>query len=470
MRRFAVLLTVLGACADYAKPSVSLYEAGDYAGAARAADTGLAAHPDNDALWAMRVRSALAIGDAAGVAKAYAAYVAQRGDDDASLLHGLALATLDQALASPSAKLKMIAIETIEHLELQPLADAVANALGDGDDRVAATAAIAVLHAYPQAPQVADAMLKSENPEARRIVITGLARKAGAIVDSELEAAANDPDPRVRRAAITGLGTLGDKNAVAVLARRLGDPDESVRASAASSLAQIGIGDLAAFAKTALADKAVAVRVGGVELLGAAEQRDALTALANDPDPIVALQAVIEIEELGAPIGKHGREHVAPHTGAGDAVARRALGSPRWEVRAGLANMLDQVVARDTARALAEQLSKDSEPRVALAAARVLERDGGRDEAIAVFRAQLAGPEATEAAADLAALDGDPDALAKLDALARDPSRTPEQRAEAVDAHRTARHITPGLVAALADANGIVRVEAASVLAGLAKD
>src|SRR5580698_5353475 len=314
MHRFAVLLSLVVACADYAKPSVGFYESGDFANAARAADQGLAQHPDDDALWAMRVRSALALGDPDGVAKAYAGYLGHRGDDDQELLHGLALATLGQALASPSAKLKLVAIETIEQLELQPLADAVANAMGDGDDRVAAAAAIAVLHAYPQAPQVADAMLKSENPEARRIVIAGLARKVGSIADSEIENAANDPDPRVRRVALAALGRLGDKNAVALLAKHLGDADDDARAAAVSSLAQIGIGELAAFAKTALADHALAVRVAGVDLLGAAEQRDALMALTSDADPIVALQAVIAIEELGAPMRKHGgkmqREHV----------------------------------------------------------------------------------------------------------------------------------------------------------------
>jgi len=474
MRRFALLVAILVGCADYAKPSVGLYEAGDYAGAAKAADDGLAAHPDNDALWAMRVRSTLALGDGMAVEKAYAGYVAHRGDDDQALLHGLALATLSQALNSTSAKLKIAAIETIEQLELQPLADAVANAMGDGDDRVAATASIAVLHAYPQAPQVADAMLKSENPEARRIAVAGVARKAGVIAKAEMESAASDPDARVRRAAIDALGNFADKDAVALLAQRLTDKDESVRASAASALAKIGVGDLAAFARQALADQALAVRLGGVELLAAANDRDALMPLANDQDPIVALQAVIALEELGAPMRKHNgkvqREHVAPHTQLGMTVVPRAIASPKWEVRAGVANLLEQVVTKDAALTFAEQLAKDSDPRVALAAARVLGRDGGREAAIAVFRAQLAGPEATQAAADLVALDGDNDALAKLSSLARDATRTPEQRAEAVDAHRTARRITPGLVAALADPSGVVRVDAASVLASLARD
>jgi len=475
MRRFAAvaLVLVVSACADRAKQSVALYEAGDFTGAARAADAELAVCADDDALWGMRVRSALALGDGDGVAKAYAAYVAKRGDDDKQLLRGLANATLGQALASPSVKLKLAAIETVEQLELQPLADAVAEAMGDKDDRVVAAAAIAVLHGYPQAPQVADDMLKSETAEARRIAVAGVAKKVGVLALADIEKAADDPDARVRRAAIAGLGELGAEDAVPLLARRLGDPDESVRAMAASALAQIGAGDLAAFARRALDDKTLAVRVGGVDLLGAAGQREPLLALTNDPDLVVALQAVIAIEQLGAPVRRRGgkvhRAYVAPHTGLGGPVVQRALASPAWEVRAGAANLLDQVVGRAAAVSFAQQIAKDPDLRVRLAAARVLAHDGDREAAIAVFRAALGGDEAAEAAADLAALDGDPGALATLAALVRDPARSPEQRAAAARAHRTARRITPGLVAALADPNGVVRVDAAGALAALAK-
>ena len=77
MRRLCLLsfgALSLSACVDHAKPAVALYDNGDYAGAARAADEGLATHPDDDELWGMRIRAALALGDADGVAKAYAAY------------------------------------------------------------------------------------------------------------------------------------------------------------------------------------------------------------------------------------------------------------------------------------------------------------------------------------------------------------------------------------------------------------
>src|SRR3954467_7676918 len=108
MARLALILLLIlplldVGCANRAKRSVSLYDSGDYSGAARAADEGLAAHPDDDGLWGMRIRAALALGDAEGVAKAYDAYVAHRGDDDKALIRDLATATLGQALGSPSA-------------------------------------------------------------------------------------------------------------------------------------------------------------------------------------------------------------------------------------------------------------------------------------------------------------------------------------------------------------------------------
>jgi HEAT repeat protein len=313
-------------------------------------------------------------------------------------------------------------------------------------------------------------MLHSENPEARRIVIAGLARKAGTIVTGELEKAANDPDPRVRRAAIDGLGRLKDKDAVAVLAKRMTDPDESVRAATVSALGAIDIGDLAPFAKKALADESVAVRVAGVDLLGVAEQRAELYPLEKGQDLVVALEAALVLSQMSMHPG--GNVLVADDPSAlGPTVVQRAIASPKWEVRAGAANMLVRLVGHDAATPIAEQLAKDPDAHVQLAAARVLSHDAAtRDQAIAVFRAQLSGELATQAAADLAALDADPEALATLAKLVRDPHRTADQRAAAATAHLTAHKITPGLVAALADASGIVRVEAASVLATLAKD
>ena len=60
------------------------------------------------------------------------------------------------------------------------------------------------------------------------------------------------------------------------------------------------------------------------------------------------------------------------------------------------------------------------------------------------------------------------DGLSAAEALAQ-AKRTPEQRAAAAAAHHSAHAVTPGLVAALADSSGVVRVEAAAALVMLAK-
>lgn len=454
MRFPCILLIALAGCVDHAKHSVALYEAGDYAGAARAADEGLAAHPDDDALWAMQVRSELALGDADAVAKAYAGYQHARGDDDRRLLRDLAEATLEQALASPSAQLEIHAIDAIASLRYEDLADEVIQKLGSDDDRVAATAAVAVLHAHPQAPQILDSMLRSELPEARRIAVEGVGKKVGKPALDDLEQAAGDPDPHVRAAALRWLGMLRDPSAADACSKHLQDPDEDVRAAAASALARLGTGDLAAAGKQALADSSLAVRLAGVELLAAAHADGELAQLAGGGDPVVALAAALAVKRTHP-------ELVAP------AIAR-AIAAADWTQRADAANQLVEALGRAAALPIAQRLAGDPAIAVRLAAARVLAHAGDPDDARRVFTAALATDHAVQAAADLGAL-GDPQGLDALSRFVRDARRTPAQRAEAVEAHLAAHHVTPGLVAALADPNGLVRVEAAAVIGELAK-
>ncbi len=457
MRRFfavVLALSTTGACASRATRSVALYEAGDYAGAARAAEEGLARHPGDDDLWRMRIRAALAQGDAANVANNYAAYHQQRGDQDNELIRDLSVATLGQALASPSAKLKISAIQAVQAAELEALAEQVTELMGDDDDRVAAAAAVAVLRAHPQAPQVAADMLRSEDPEARRIAIEGIAKKVGKLAAVDLEKAAADADPRVRRAAIRWLGMIKDKDAVTVLTRRMKDPDEAVRAASASSLAQIGVGNLEAFGKQALADRALAVRLAGIELLEAAKRSDVLAQLAQtEPDPMVATEAAIAANRPDL---------------AGKAIDR-ALTDERWTIRAGAANLVVRALGMDRGVAVARRLLADKELGVRLAAARVLAHGGDKPGAAVVFAEGLTSEDfMLQAASDLAA-QNDARGIAALDAAVRDPKRSVDARAAAAAAHRGARQVTPGLVAALADASGVVRVEAAATLVMLAK-
>ncbi|HSK00726.1 MAG TPA: hypothetical protein VK932_05770, partial [Kofleriaceae bacterium] len=100
--------------------------------------------------------------------------------------------------------------------------------------------------------------------------------------------------------------------------------------------------------------------------------------------------------------------------------------------------------------------------------ARVLVQTGDREAAKAVFFAALEHPDhGVQAAADLARI-GEPAGMKALSAAVRDTKRSSAQRAAAAAAHRSAHRVTGGLVGALADSDGLVRVEAAAVLGVLA--
>ncbi len=454
MRRFALaaLLVIAPGCADRAKQTMLLYGLGEYAGAAHAADEALAKHPDDHDLWAWRVRAALALGDAQGVAGSYATYLTHRDGDDKELLRDLATATLGQALASPSSRLKILAIEAIEDLQVNALADRVAERLGDEDDRVAAAAAIAVIHGFSQAPGVADEMMRSENVEARRIAVDGVGKKVGKIAAADLEKAGDDNDARVRAAAIHWLGVMKDADAVELCTRRLRrDPDEEVRAAAASALARIGIGNLEALGKIALKDKALAVRLAGLELLAAARRDDELVALVDDPDPILALHAAIVIKQT--------------HPELATKATERAITSEVPSIRGAAADLLIDAVGKTAAIPFARRLTTDKEPGVQLRAAIALVHAGDPEAA----RKLLEAAYQTNLDAIITLAQFDSLGTNELGKMVRDLSIPAEDRAIAATAHRTAHRVTPSLVAALADPNGLVRVAAATAIGALAK-
>jgi len=450
-----VALSLVAGCANRNRQSVALYEGGDFAGAARIADEGLKTHPDDEGLWQMRIRAALALGDAQAVATAYATYRKQlAGEDDKDLLRDMANATLSQALKSPSAKLKVAAIDAIAAAEIQQLAEQVVERIGDDDDRVAAAAATAVLRGYPaQAAQVAKDMLRSEDPEARRIAVDGVGKKVGKLAAVDLAKAAEDPEPKVRRAAIHWLGEIKDPDVVEILVKAIHDNDETVRAAAASALARIGIGNLAELGEAALQDHATAVRMAGLDLLKAAHREDLLAKYESDPDPILAAEAAI----------------AAKHSDAAGKAIERAVASKEWTIRAAAANVAVRALGRDGALGVAKRLAGDESIRVKLSAARVLAHAGDQATAATIFATALAQPDVMlQAATDLAEQD-DARGIEALDAAVRDNARGSEGKAAAASAHRTAHKITPGLVAALADGSGVVRVEAAAVIAFLVR-
>jgi HEAT repeat protein len=147
----------------------------------------------------------------------------------------------------------------------------------------------------------------------------------------------------------------------------------------------------------------------------------------------------------------------------------KALAADGWTIRAGAANVAVRAVGKAAALDLARKLLGDKELGVRIAAARVFAHAGDKPTAATVFAAALANADfELQAASDLAE-QGDDRGIKALDADVRDAKRTPEQRAAAAAAHHGAHKVTPGLVAALADSSGVVRVEAAAALVMLSK-
>jgi HEAT repeat protein len=454
MRRFAAFVLALAAACGpsaAARRAQSLYDQGDYQGAARSADADLAAHPGDAALHRVALRARLAGGDARGAVDGYLAW--RNGqDDDRVALRLLAETTFQQALRSPSNATKVQAIEAIEELEIEALADDVMQRLGDEDDQVQAAAAVAVLHAHPQAPEILAAMLTSDDPAARAIAVRGMAEKIGVHAEDDLRNATRDPDPRVRRAAIGGLAPLDDGETTDVLVQLAQkDPDDGVRAAALHALARGKRGDQRAVASAALGDTSLAVRLAAVDVIAASGDAAAIHGLLANPDPLIAAQAA---------------RAAAKTDPAGAAAAiDRALADPAPETRAAALNLAVAALGKPAAAERAARASADAAVPVRLAAARVLASTGHADQAAPIFAAVLASgspDDQIQAAADLAR-QGDARGVSSLAELARSADSVPRRRAAAL-AHLTARRITPGLVTALADPAPEVRVDAARVL------
>lgn len=440
----ACLALALAACGPSAaaKQAQTLIDRGDYAGAAKVAEEGLARDPNDGDLWRARIRASLGLHDAKAAVEHYGTWRERRGSDDPGAMRMMALTTLWLALESPSAQARLGAIEAVERLEIEMLADAVADHMGDDEDVVAAAAAIAILRAYPQAPQVATDMLESSDPAARRIAVAGIGRKVGARAAEDLRAMADDPDPLVRRAVVSALGALKDPADTETLTQLATDEDDEVRAAALNALAQGKRGDLAPLAREHLADLHLGVRLAALRLLAANAGDEELVPYLTGEDAAMAAHAARALAKTMPVEAK--------------AALDRILGDEDWTVRASGLNLATSVVGRDGAVERAVIALRDAELDVRLAAARLLPDDDAR--ALEVFGEALADESTRlEAAVDLATR-GDPRGLDTLDALVVDSN--PSTRIAAAGAYARARAAHAGLVTALADDNPAVRIAA----------
>ena len=392
MNRLLCAVVLVAGCANHAKQSVSLYEAGDYAGAARAADDGLAKHPDDDGLWGMRVRAALAHGRCRrrreGVRQLPRASRRrrQRAADATSRSRRSARRSPRPRSSSRSRRSRRSRPPRSRRSPTRSPSGWATTTIASRPPRRSRCCA-----AYPQAPQVAEDMLKSEDPEARRIAVDGIGRKVGKLAAADLEKAgersrsARAPrrDPLARPDQGRGRGRAAARAGCAIPTRACAPPRRArSRGSASATSSPLG--------RHALGDHALAVRLAGIELLVAAKRTDEpRCARRGDPDPMVAIEAAIAVE---APRSRRQARSIAP--------------SPRRSGRSAPAPRTSRCArsAGTGARELAQRLVADTElARPPRRRARARSRRRRRRPPPHVFAAALASPDfALQAAADLA--------------------------------------------------------------------
>lgn len=443
-----LLATACGGPSAAARRAQTLVDAGDYAGAAQLAEAELASNPRDGDLWRVRMRAALGQNDATAAVAHYHAWRALRGSDDPAAMRMMAMTTLWQALESPSVDARVAAIQAVERLEIEQLADAVADRMADDEDLVAAAAAIAILKSFPQAPQLATDLLRSDDAGARAICVEGIGRKVGARAADDLRALADDGDAGVRRAVVRALAAIADPADTELLTQMAGDQDTEVRAAALTALARGKRGDQTALAISALTDEHLGVRLAAVKLLGGAGARSQLAALLTGADLVIAAHAARELA----------RDLPTEAAAALD----RALADADWTIRAGALNLAQAVVGKDGMRRRAAGALDDQELAVRLAAARLL---GDASRATAIFAEALGDASLRIGAAiDLARL-GDPRGLDTLDQLVTDDSTA----LAAASGYAAARRLAGGVVTALASPNPAVRLAAAESILRVAR-
>jgi HEAT repeat protein len=385
----------------------------------------------------------------------YGEWKTLRGTHDRTSLKAMAMATLWQGLQTPSAKVKISAIQTAEQLDLSPLAEPVAEKMGDDNAAVAAAAAVALLRSHPDAPYVATEALSSDDPRARAIAVEGIARKIGQDARADLVPLLKDPDPQVRRAtvrAVWKMATRDDIELISKLARR--DDHGSVRAAALGVLANKDFPGVAAVARAAIRDSYLGARLAALRLLdrrGGKSAADDFIVLATGDDLFLALRAAVALAKRGD----------AERTLR---IARRALASKQWTVRAAALNAIAEVADKKTALPLIRAAVADESVRVRLAAGRALVRFGDKAAAGPVFAEALGAPTdgvRIQAAVDLVRLE-DARGREALAELAR--ATSPATRVQAVRALHQIGAPSDALVNALADESAEVRIVAADVL------
>jgi HEAT repeat protein len=452
----AIALAACGGGPSQLTRAETLMSRGDYAGAERAADSGIETAPKDAALWRLKIDAVQRQGDHARAVELYLAWHQLIRRYDNRMIRQLAAGALRAGAGDAEPSVRARALAVIDRFDPPGLGGVVAQHLDDPAPPVRARAAAALYDGDDRARAVIERMARGGHPAARAIAIRRMAR-AGAGRSLAIAALA-DPTPAVRRAAIAAVDRLGGDGRVTRLIAAAGDADGSVRADALAALAGEDDRRLVDVALGALDDDYLGARLAAIRVLaGDGERgRSALAGLVDSADAYVALRAAVALRKAGVAV-------------PADAV-RRALADRRWNVRVAALNAVAEVTEPDEALRLIGPALIDDRVEVRLAAARVMARLGATGRASQTFYTALEGPrEQARLQAAVALLrmgdSGGLDALGELLA-----SRDAGIRAGAAFALQQTDNVSLQLVRALGDSDAGVRIAAAESLLWLTRE
>ena len=358
------------------------------------------------------------------------------------------------AMAAPSSELRVEATRIVADVS-DPLLDRGLGArLGDPSPSVRATAAAALVRQTPLATEALNRIFDGNDADAKVIAIDAIGALDGG--KERLAALAADRDLRVRARVATAVAQWKPENARALLDKLLHDEDAGVRGQALAGLARLGDRGALGEITEALEDRSLGVRLaalGALVRVGRDAVGNQLLALASGPqatpasgDRYVALRAAVQLSRVG-------------YAGVALPALRAAADDADPALRAAAMNAAGELGREGNALALAHLGDPDVDVR--LAAARAVAATGRHDQALAVLVNALATPRRLDAADDLARL-GDPRGLEVLEAAARASDAHERRVALALLAPLPAGR--DSLIAALADADAGVRLDAAGAL------
>jgi len=183
-----------------------------------------------------------------------------------------------------------------------------------------------------------------------------------------------------RQAAAVRLGKAG-KTAIPALAELAEDADALVVENAVRALSSVGGKDAVPAMSALLRAGDSNLRMTAAQALGHTKSQDALPALVaafDDPNEIVACAALAGAEEVCSASRSYSDETPVP----ADLVAglKKAVGDPRWRVRASAAEVAGKVRAKETVPEL-KKLLEDTDGFVVKQALQSLQALGGAPEA-----------------------------------------------------------------------------------------